>query len=306
VDGVLNINKPSGPTSHDIVAKIRRILGEKRVGHAGTLDPLATGVLVVCVGKATRIVEYLVATRKDYLAEMLLGRTSTTEDISGEMTSTADASHITRDMVQAVLPNFTGPILQIPPMVSAIKVNGQRLYKLARRDIEVEREARPVTIHELEITSFDPAGGADGAPLVGLRVVCSSGTYIRTLCSDIGAALGVGGLMQSLERTKVGNFGLEDAVSLQTLEESAAAGDGARYLLPMDDAISHFAAMTVDPIQADLIMHGGSIPSSGMEMDGVLVRVKSTDGRLLALGRSHGQAGASIITPEKVFAEAGG
>lgn len=306
MDGVLNINKPAGPTSHDVVVRIRRLLGEKRVGHAGTLDPLATGVLVVCVGKATRIVEYLVTEQKEYLAEMVLGRTTTTQDAAGEETSTADTSHITREMVEAVLPRFTGRILQTPPMVSAVKHEGRRLYELARKDIEVEREPREITIYQLEITSFGPNPSCSQLPTltIGLRVVCSSGTYIRTLCADIGAALGVGGYIQSLVRTRVGRFGLEHAVNLEALERAAAEGRLGELMISMDEALSHLPAVTVDRLQAGLVARGGAIPASVAVPEGTLVRVRSSRGDLIAVGRAHPRAGGSVISPEKVFVEA--
>lgn len=306
MDGVLNVFKLSGPTSHDIVAKVRRILHEKRVGHTGTLDPLATGVLVICVGKATRIVEYLVAKEKEYLAEMVLGRTTSTEDVSGQVLSSAGTAHITREMVEDVLPRFTGRIMQVPPMVSAVKYQGERLYKLARRDIEVERAPREVTIYELEITGFAADAGPDGAPVVGLRIVCSSGTYIRTICADMGAALGVGGYMQSLARTRVGKFVRDDAVNLDTLESLAENGEVEDSLLSVDDALADMPSVTTDSVHSGLIVHGGAVPSGLVGADGTLVRVKSEAGQLLALGRVNSRVGGSIITPEKVFAEAVG
>lgn len=314
MDGVLNIDKPAGPTSHDIVLRVRRILGEKRVGHAGTLDPMATGVLVVCIGKATRIVEYLVAQEKEYVAEMALGRTTTTQDATGEELSASDSSFVTREIVEEVLPRFTGRIMQIPPMVSAVKHQGKRLYELARKDIEVERKPREVTVYSVEITSFtckpDDRGELDGQghpcprPIVGLRVVCSSGTYIRTLCADIGEALGVGGYMQSLVRTRVGRFDLERATQLDELERAAAESRADDLIIPMDEALSDIPAVTADRMQSGLIVHGGAIPSALSAPDGTLVRVRSDSGELLAVGRVHPREVGSVVTPEKVFAEA--
>ncbi|MBI2843833.1 MAG: tRNA pseudouridine(55) synthase TruB [Armatimonadetes bacterium] len=298
MDGVLSLNKPSGPTSHDVVVRVRRILGEKRVGHAGTLDPLATGVLVVCVGKATRIVEYLVAQEKEYAAEMSLGRTTTTQDSAGEEVSSRDASHVTREMLEAVLPRFTGRIKQIPPMVSAVKHEGKRLYELARRDIEVEREPREVVIHRLEVTSFTPGE----RPVAGLNVVCSSGTYIRTLCADIGEALSVGGYMKSLVRLRVGRFDLRDAVDLETLEQAADQQRAEELMIPMDEALSELPAVVADPFLARLVAHGGAIPSNLIAAEGTLVRVKSSSGDLLAVGRLRLRGKRSVVAPEKVFA----
>jgi tRNA pseudouridine55 synthase len=299
--GVLNLNKPSGPTSHDIVATVRRIIGEKRVGHTGTLDPLATGVLVVCVGKATRIVEYLTAQDKEYEAVMVLGRTTSTQDSAGEETSSTDASHITRELVEEVLPRFTGRIMQTPPMVSAVKHEGKRLYELARKSIEVHREPRELTIYELEITSFSSGEN----PAVGLRVACSSGTYIRTICNDIGEALGVGGYMRSLVRTRAGRFELADSVGLEGLDRSVSEGRLDGLILSMDEALSHFPSVTADPIQSGIVAHGGAIASELSVPDGTLVRVKDETDALIAIGKAHPIVGGAVITPEKVFAEAG-
>lgn len=298
--GVLNIDKPAGPTSHDIVAKVRRILKEKRVGHTGTLDPLATGVLVVCVGKATRIAEYLVAQEKEYAAEMVLGRATTTQDSEGDELTSADASHITREMVEAVLSEFTGRIMQIPPMVSAVKHEGKRLYELARKNIEVERKPREITVYKIEITRFTPGKH----PIVGLTIVCSSGTYIRTICHDIGAKLGVGGYMQSLVRQRVGRFDREHAVDLETLERTAGEGRAEEYILPMDAALVDHPEIIVDKFQENMVAHGNAVPTELVAAEGTLVRVKSHSGNLLAVGRLHPRGSMSIVTPEKVFAEA--
>jgi tRNA pseudouridine55 synthase len=186
MDGILNINKPAGITSHDVVSRVRRAFKIRRVGHAGTLDPGATGVLVVCIGQATRVVEYLMGQEKEYSAVLALGEETSTEDAEGELVSSSDCSHITPDQVEAVMPSFVGEIMQIPPMVSAIHHEGKRLYELARNNIVVEREARPVTIHSLKMTGF--VSGEH--PHIELDVTCGKGTYIRTLCADIGRKLG--------------------------------------------------------------------------------------------------------------------
>lgn len=299
--GVLNLNKPLGPTSHDIVARVRRILREKRVGHAGTLDPLATGVLVVAVGRATRIVEYLVAQEKEYSAEMLLGKTTTTQDSDGVETSSADASHITREMVEEVLPQFTGRIMQIPPMVSAVKHEGKRLYELARKDIEVERQPREITIHDLKITSFTPGTN----PIVGLDVTCSSGTYIRTICADIGEVLGVGGYMKSLVRTRVGQFDLKCAIDLETLEKAAEEGRLDELIIPMDAALSNLPSVDISSAQKAIIANGGTIQTTSSAPYGALVKVLADGGELVAIGRLQQHEEMRFIKPEKVFTEAG-
>lgn len=306
MDGVLNLNKPAGPTSHDIVDGVRRILGERRVGHVGTLDPAASGVLLVCTGKATRIGEYLVAQEKEYLAEMVLGRTTTTQDGTGEVTSTADASHITREMVEDVLPLFTGRIMQIPPMFSALKHQGRRLYELARKDIEVERKPREVTVYELEITGFSDAGPGRPRPVVGLRIVCSSGTYIRTLCADIGEVLGVGGYMQNLVRARIGRFALVEAVDLDTLERAVAESQVKELVIPMDEAIAHLPEMIVDADQVRLVANGNPVPARMIAPEGTIVRLKAGSGQLLAVGRLRtGEHGEDVVLPDKVFVEAG-
>ena len=209
MDGILSVDKPAGPTSHDIVARIRRITGVKRVGHAGTLDPMATGVLIVCLGDARRIVEYLADWRKSYRATAILGVETDTEDASGEVVGGSDCSRVARSDVDAVIPRFVGRIMQVPPMVSAVHHEGRRLYDLAREGRTVERSPRPVEVLSINIVSFEPG---ERACLV-LDVVCSGGTYIRTLCMDIGRALGCGAHMSSLVRTAVGPFRVADAVT---------------------------------------------------------------------------------------------
>jgi tRNA pseudouridine55 synthase len=275
-------------------------LDEKRVGHAGTLDPLATGVLVMVVGKATRIVEYLVTQDKEYAALMVLGRTTSTQDSSGEERSSVDASHITRQMVEDVLPQFTGRIMQTPPMVSAVKHKGKRLYELARKDIEVERTPREVTIHNLTVTSFTPSEH----PMVGLSITCSSGTYIRTLCADIGEALGVGGFMHNLVRTRVGRFKLGDAISLDRLEDAVACGEAERLLLPMSEALPDLPLVVVNKSQAAVIANGGSVAMEQTAADGALVRIGLDGVGLLAIGKVQAQDGTFLVKPEKVFVEA--
>ncbi len=297
MDGILNIDKPSGPTSHDIVAKVRRILGQKRVGHTGTLDPLATGVLVVCVGKATRLVEYLVGNDKAYSARMVLGQTTSTCDSEGEATSDTDASHISVEMVKDVLPRFTGRIQQIPPMVSAVKHNGKRLYELARKDIEVERRPREISVHRLELTGF----AAGSHPEVGLFVVCSSGTYIRTLCADIGEALGVGGHMAGLNRNRVGAFSLDDSITLEGLQQAVDEGRVNKVIMPMDQALTDMPSVAVGAQDEMLVAHGGEIAVRLDDQEGTLVRVLSEDGRLLSVGRLRHRGSESVISPEKVF-----
>ncbi len=213
MDGFLIVNKPVGPTSHDVVSRVRKVFNIKKVGHAGTLDPLASGVLVMAIGRATRLLSYVPLEPKGYRFTLCLGAQTTTQDLEGELIHEVDASAISRDDVAGVLPRFTGEIEQVPPMHSAVHHEGRRLYQLARQGIEVERPPRTVTIHRLEIVGFSAGVRA----LVEINCECSGGTYMRTLCHDIGEALGVGGYMQQLHRTQCGAFFDRDAVSLNEL-----------------------------------------------------------------------------------------
>lgn len=217
--GFLNVNKPLSYTSHDVVARVRRryrdLTGSKKVGHAGTLDPLATGVLILCLGGATRLSDYVMHTTKHYRANITLGKTTTTYDAEGDVIAEVDASHITQSNIVAILPKFTGGIQQIPPMYSAIKVDGKKLYNLAREGKTIERKARAVTISELNITSWT-------SPEFILDVVCSSGTYIRSLAYDIGQELGVGAYLSGLERVASGNFHIDQAIALDTVMDDDA------------------------------------------------------------------------------------
>lgn len=210
-NGIINIYKEKGFTSHDVVAKMRGICKQKKIGHTGTLDPDATGVLPVCLGSATKLCDLLTDKEKEYVAELLLGVETDTQDITGQILRECVPVTDEAQVREAVM-SFLGEYMQVPPMYSALKVNGKKLYELARAGKEVERQARPVTIHELEILDIK-------LPVVKIRVVCSKGTYIRTLCADIGVKLGCGGTMKSLERTKVGIFKKEDAITLAELEQ---------------------------------------------------------------------------------------
>ena len=210
-NGIINIYKEKGFTSHDVVAKMRGICKQKKIGHTGTLDPDATGVLPVCLGSGTKLCDMLTDKDKEYVAELLLGVETDTQDVSGQVLRECSPI-MDEQLIEEAIMTFRGDCMQIPPMYSALKVNGKKLYELARAGKEVERQARPVTIHDLEILEMN-------LPVVKIRVACSKGTYIRTLCADIGAKLGCGGTMKSLLRTKVGIFKVEDAITLAQLEE---------------------------------------------------------------------------------------
>ncbi len=292
MDGVLNINKPSGMTSHDVVQAVRRITGEKRVGHTGTLDPMATGVLVLCAGKATRIARYLEAGEKEYKAVMRLGVTTDTLDAEGRVLETRSYSPPERSQLLHALKNFTGAIMQRPPAYSAIKVKGVASYKLARRGKSEPIEPRQVTIYGIDLTAYED-------PLVSLTVKCSKGVYIRTLCADLGDALGTGAHLTSLVRTRSGRFDIDHAVTLEGLADSAAAGTLGRVLLPLDEALADFPAVTLDETDAVKIMHGNRVPWQGdmTVVSSSPVRLYGPSGRFLALARSE----KGEIRPEIVF-----
>lgn len=212
-DGIIVINKPNGITSHDVVARVRRKFNMKRVGHAGTLDPLATGVIVMLLGKATKLFDKFVACDKAYTATLILGTTTHSADTEGRVLEQKPFAHITKDMVLDVFKKFHGKTEQVPPMVSAVKHKGKKLYELARKGIEVERKPRDVEIYKLEILDFN-------SPFVKFYLECSKGTYVRQLAHDVGALLGCGACICQIERTQVGRFSIRDAVSLEELNES--------------------------------------------------------------------------------------
>jgi tRNA pseudouridine55 synthase len=223
MNGVVVIDKPGGLTSFDVVARVRRALGERRVGHTGTLDPMATGVLPVCVGEATKLVPFLISGDKEYEAEVLLGVATDTLDATGKVLATVDAGAITREQVQAVLPRFVGTIQQTPPMHSALRLDGKRLYELARQGVEVDREARPVVVNSIDMLAVD-------LPRFRLRVRCGKGTYIRSIAADVGTALGVGAHLTALRRTQVGAFTLADAVAIEALSAATVLRSPAEAL----------------------------------------------------------------------------
>ena len=272
-NGIIIIDKPADWTSMDVCAKLRGILKEKKIGHGGTLDPMATGVLPVFVGSATRAVEFAERGDKEYIAGLRLGLTTNTQDTTGEITAESPVT-VTAAELAAVLPQFTGPIQQIPPMFSAIKREGKKLYELARAGKEVERAPRPVTIHALEV--LEQTGPADYL----LRVRCSKGTYVRTLCHDIGQALGCGGCMSSLRRTMAAGFTLAEAVTLAEVQEHGAA-----LLLPTDRFFAAYPAYTIPtPRQERLCRNGNPVPAQGLE-EGKCYRVYGADGTFLCISQ---------------------
>ena len=286
-NGIIVIDKPAGWTSMDVCAKIRGVLHERRVGHAGTLDPMATGVLPVFVGRATRAVEFAAEGGKEYVAGLRLGVVTNTQDTSGTVLEEKPVS-VDRAALEAALAPFRGDILQIPPMYSSIKRDGKKLYELARKGQEVEREPRPVTIYGLEVV--DQTGPADYL----LRVQCSKGTYVRTLCHDIGQALGCGGCMYSLRRTEAAGFSLDQAVTLDAL---LSAEDPQSLLLPVD---AYFAGRPILILKAgpEKKVRNGAAVSVPQAADGQY-RVYGESGAFLALGQVSG----GLLTTIKSFFE---
>lgn len=282
MDGVLVVDKPGGMTSHDVVARVRKVLGTRKVGHGGTLDPDATGVLVLGIGRATRLLSYAQGDSKRYAARVRFGTSTTTQDASGEVLE-RKLAEVTKEDVERELKAFRGTIDQVPPMVSAVKIGGERLYRKARRGESVERPARTVTIHSLEMSDFE--GGAE--PEVSLEIECSGGTYVRTLAHDLGANLGCGAHLASLRRTRSGAFSLDDAVPLDEV--------GPEALLPLLDAVRGLPKLEVDEPTADKIAVGRPLERLPSEHLGPCALVR--DGELLAIYRNE----TDRAVPDKVI-----
>jgi tRNA pseudouridine55 synthase len=281
--GLVLVDKPAGMTSHDVVARIRRLAGTRKVGHAGTLDPMATGVLVVGVEKATRLLGHLTLADKEYRATIRLGQATATDDAEGAVTATASAAAVTDQAIQAGVTALTGPIEQIPPGVSAIKVGGQRAYQLTRDGQAPELAARPVTVHEFTVTAIRRPDGPDGDLVdVDATVVGSSGTYVRALARDLGRALGTGGHLTALRRTRSGSYRIEDA---RTLDELA----GQFTVTPLAAAAAAaFPRLDLTADQSRLVAHGGRLPPATLPAAGTPAAVFGPDGSLIALMREEG------------------
>ncbi|HSK22655.1 MAG TPA: tRNA pseudouridine(55) synthase TruB [Egicoccus sp.] len=293
IDGVLVVDKPAGPTSHDVVQVVRRAAGQKRVGHTGTLDPAATGVLVVCLGRATKLVQYLQAGHKTYAAQMVLGVVTSSQDADGEVLSRTSAAALDEQRVCEVLTRFQGEIDQVPPMVSAVKVGGRRLHELARRGEEVERESRRVIIHDLMLDAYDDRTDPDH-PRVSFLVTCSAGTYVRTLAHDIGEALGVGASLMSLRRVANGPFGLEDAHDLDTIRAAGETGDLPGLLLAPEAAVARALPMVdVDDADLALAMAQGKPALDAQGRDGIYAVTFGE--RLLGIYRDRGDRARSEL-----------
>ncbi len=299
ISGIFNVNKPRGITSHDVVAKIRGMLrraecGKVKVGHAGTLDPLATGVLVICVGKATRIAEYAMQTRKLYRAGVRLGISTDTYDEEGEITQTRPVPALSAAKISAVLREFTGKIAQVPPVYSAIKRNGEALYKKARRGERVMVEPRAVEIYGIEPIEFDLEGEK-----FTIDVACSSGTYIRSLAHDVGERLGCGAHLYALTRLCSGHFSIEDAVTLSELQTSFAEGTWREVLLPMDVALRDFPRTILNAEELKRVKNGLAVTDLAVEREAWLLRAYAEMGQLAALLRYDEQN--ACWRPHKVF-----
>ena len=280
-NGILIIDKPQGWTSMDVCAKLRGKFREKRVGHGGTLDPMATGVLPVFFGRATRAVEFAADSDKEYIAGLKLGIITNTQDTTGEVLESRPVA-VGREDLDAVLARFTGPIEQIPPMYSAIKKDGRKLYELARKGVEVERKPRPVTIHALELLKEPPFGWTGEEHTCFLRVRCSKGTYVRTLCHDIGQALGCGGCMSALRRTEAGGCSLGES---HTLEQVLEAGDPTVLLRPADSCFMAYPPLTISGRAVFRAKNGNPFPARVPDGE---YRVYSDEGEFLLLGRAQG------------------
>jgi tRNA pseudouridine55 synthase len=296
LNGILLVDKPPNMTSHDVVDVLRKATGIRRIGHTGTLDPLATGLLVMCIGQATRLSQYLSGLDKAYEGAMRLGLTSSSHDLGGEMVAEVPVDpEMTLERIQAACDAFTGDIQQVPPMVSAVKIGGKRLYKLARAGQEIERPSRPVTIREFTVTRWNP-------PDADLRVQCTSGAYVRTLCHDVGQSLGCGALLARLRRIRVGRFSLEDAAPLDVLDTPEAVH---LRLLPMGEALD-LPAVIVDKAREQMLREGTAISGAALEggcpVQSGMVQVKNRQGGLVALAVASPTAAGARIQPKCVFA----
>ena len=299
LEGVLIVHKEADWTSHDVVAKVRRLLGGKsKVGHAGTLDPSATGVLPILVGRATRIAEYLIDWDKEYHAVLRLGETTDTQDASGQILTRVDPCEVTEDVLQTVIGRFRGIQQQRPPMYSAVKVGGQPLYKAARAGRTVDRAERSIAIHQLEIVAVH---GRD----VTLRIVCSKGTYVRTLCADIGQDLGVGGHLYSLERRRVGPLSIEQALTIDHIAGHLAGGTLRQQFISLDQLLFQLPAVVVNEEEAKRVLHGSPVSPVGVgqlsaSLSTVSIRLKNEAGQLLAIG-THETGRVGPIKVRKVL-----
>lgn len=296
--GIINVYKEKGFTSFDVVAKMRGICGQKKIGHTGTLDPDAEGVLPVCLGKATKVCDMLTDSDKIYRATMLLGVETDTQDMSGRILAEHGTEAVTKEQVLEVIDSFRGEIAQIPPMYSALKVNGKKLCDLARSGITVERKARPVTIYEIRVEQI-------ALPRVTMTVHCSKGTYIRTLCNDIGQKLGCGAAMESLLRVQAAGYRVEDSIRLDELQQLKEAGTLQTAVRPVEDVFAVYPPATIRPAAEKLLKNGNTIPERMFVEDQLThdgeIRVYDSAGRFCAVYRYSKEK--SGFRPVKMFLE---
>jgi tRNA pseudouridine55 synthase len=292
MDGILNINKAPGMTSHDVVARVRKLLKQKRVGHAGTLDPAARGVLPICIGQATRLAEYISDSGKLYQAEITFGIVTDTYDNEGTVLRTGDVPALELAQLEAVLSSFLGPHMQLPPRYSAVKLRGQPAYKRTRAGEEVMLEPRPVEIQQLQVLDWQP-------PRLTLVVACSKGTYIRSLAYDIGERVGCGAYLSALLRTRSGPFAIADSVTLEQLSAAIEQGDASKYILPPDSALPHYPAIHLDPVTSVRVLHGNKFRYDQLQPVAQLARIYDATGRFLAI--ASWDAEQQMWQPNKVL-----
>lgn len=297
MNGIINIDKPWGKTSFSMVALVKRLSGERRVGHAGTLDPTATGVLPVCLGQGTRVIEFLIDAVKTYQAQIELGITTDTYDASGNIIQQQDPSWVSQEQLESELASLGNVTGQTPPMYSAVKHQGKRLYQLARAGIEVERKSRPAKIYDLKLTDWQP-------PIATIEVVCGKGTYIRSLAHDLGQALGCGGSLNNLVRLRCGPFDIEDAVSVPQLEDTFRYGYWQRLVYPIDTVLLHWTAVVVSEDAERAIKNGRPLvlengEGSALPPSANPCRAYTPDGRFLSVLRFNPES--REWQPEKVF-----
>lgn len=300
MNGVILIDKPAGFTSFDVIAVVRRLTGQRKTGHTGTLDPNATGVLPVLLGSATKAQDLIPNHDKSYIADFKLGITTNTLDIWGEVTSEAEA-HFSEDDIQKILPRFQGEIEQLPPMFSAVQKNGQRLYDLARKGIEVEREKRRVTVYRLNLASFDESTQSGT-----LEISCSKGTYVRTIIDDIGRLLGSGAVMTALRRTEACGFSLDECISLDSLRELSELGNTASVLRPTESLFACYPDVFISEAQARRFSNGGALDMARTQLknteipDGQIYRVYNRENKFLGLGKADVES--NLLKIFKLFA----
>ena len=294
MDGILNINKATGMTSHDVVAKVRKLLKQKRVGHAGTLDPAASGVLPICIGQATRVAEYLSESCKAYRAEITFGIVTDTYDAEGTVIRTADTTNLTLAQVEEVLPFFLGPQLQLPPRYSAIKIQGQPAYKRTRSGEEVTLKPRLIEVYQLHVIAWHP-------PRLTLAIECSKGTYIRSLAYDLGERLSYGAHLTTLIRTRSGPFLLSESISLEQLAKASIQGTSAEYIFPSDSVLQQYPALRLDVPTVERVLHGNAVrdQESPTQPHAALARMYDTEGHFIAIAAWNAEQ--HIWQPKKVF-----